>query len=180
MAWGILRHWQRFADSILKAAGQVAFVQTIGPLLVVLSLWEAELARRIFPDVWCVQRLQGPTNYLRDPFSTWERLTISNVLCESRALSDPCQIKKLYKKYIEACAVHVLKTSSIQRSSFLFLFAFAILWTFALVVFFGMLRTGVRSWWVWCFPFSSWYSCWTMPLQSWRWGLPPQVSPAML
>ena len=30
---------------------------------------------------------QGPTNYLRDPLSTWERLTLSNTFCESRALS---------------------------------------------------------------------------------------------
>ena len=33
--------------------------------------------------------VQGPTNYLRDPLSTWERLTLSNTFCESRALSEP-------------------------------------------------------------------------------------------
>lgn len=54
--------------------GIVGFVQSIGPVLVVLSLW------------------QGPTNYLRDPLSTWERLTLSNTFCESRALSDWCTV----------------------------------------------------------------------------------------
>lgn len=52
----------------------VGLVQTIGPVLVVLSLW------------------QGPTNYLRDPMSTWERLTFGNTFCESRALADWCTI----------------------------------------------------------------------------------------
>ena len=38
--------------------------------------------------------LQGPTNYLRDPMSTWERLTFGNTFCESRALAVP-QHRKL-------------------------------------------------------------------------------------
>lgn len=52
----------------------VALVQTIGPVLVVLGLWE------------------GNTNYLHDPVSTWQRLSVSSILCPNRPLSDWCTI----------------------------------------------------------------------------------------
>lgn len=45
----------------------------------------------------CLPHVQGPTNYLRDPWSTWERLTLSNTFCESRALSVPRQDKEELK-----------------------------------------------------------------------------------
>ena len=48
---------------------------------------------------------QGPTNYLRDPLSTWERLTLSNTFCESRALSVPRQNKEDLNTYCLNMAV---------------------------------------------------------------------------
>lgn len=48
---------------------------------------------------------QGPTNYLRDPLSTWERLTLSNTFCESRALSVLRQNKEDLNTYCLNMAV---------------------------------------------------------------------------
>ncbi|CAJ1424121.1 unnamed protein product [Effrenium voratum] len=52
----------------------VAVVQTLGPMMVVLSLWE------------------DPSNYLRTPLATLERLSVANVFCETRPVSDWCTI----------------------------------------------------------------------------------------
>ena len=48
---------------------------------------------------------QGPTNYLRDPLSTWERLTLSNTFCESRAVSVLRQNKEDLNTYCLNMAV---------------------------------------------------------------------------
>ncbi|CAE7309701.1 ndor1 [Symbiodinium natans] len=52
----------------------VAVVQILGPVMVVLSLW------------------QDPTNYLQHPIDTLERISISSVFCAERDMGEWCTI----------------------------------------------------------------------------------------
>ncbi|CAE7567546.1 ndor1 [Symbiodinium pilosum] len=52
----------------------VAVVQILGPVMVVLSLWE------------------DPTNYLQHPLETFERLSVSSIFCTDRSRGEWCTI----------------------------------------------------------------------------------------
>eukprot|EP00439_Symbiodinium_sp_Y106_P027017 s6062_g3.t1 len=74
--------WKDWCTSKLVGC-MVAVVQILGPVMVVLSLWQ-ELKYR--------DRGADPTNYLQHPLETVKRISVNNVFCVERDMGEWCTI----------------------------------------------------------------------------------------